>query len=221
MNTLFKGILVLLAAYGGKLSAAPFTYQFQDAVSASSTGIYSASAGQDLVARVVLDNGGTNNINQSWTSTDIVSVAFVVDGVISVTFDPSAPGHDFSFMTDFQSDASGELIAVPTSMGSINFTSQASVTPGTNTSQIGIWFLGGASLAVALSSMSGNLFSNANASASGMASNWQSVSLPAAPRQVPTVPLGALGILGIILAGLASRARSQELPAQAGKFLKQ
>lgn len=71
--------------------------------------------GEPITIAIVLDNGGTTPNSQTWTSTDVVSVTFIMnDAPNTVTTVFSGPGPFDENAGDFVTDADGKLTAVPT-----------------------------------------------------------------------------------------------------------
>ena len=92
--------------------ASPFTVSITDTLDVSDQEEQFFN-GEPITIAIVLDNGGTTPNSQTWTSTDVVSVTFIMNDapntvttVFSGPFDQNAG--------DFVTDADGKLTAVPT-----------------------------------------------------------------------------------------------------------
>ena len=93
--------------------ASPFTVSITDTQDSSNPPQF--FNGEPISIAIVLDNGGTTPNSQTWTSTDVVSVTFIMnDAPNTVTTVFSGPGPFDENAGDFVTDADGKLTAVPT-----------------------------------------------------------------------------------------------------------
>ena len=102
--------------------ASPFTVSITDTL-AKDSDEEQFFGGEPITIAIVLDNGGTTPNSQTWTSTDVVSVTFIMnDAPNTVTTVFSGPGPFDENAGDFVTDADGKLTAVPTAWldGSVN-----------------------------------------------------------------------------------------------------
>jgi hypothetical protein len=92
--------------------ASPFTVSITDTLDVSDQEEQFFN-GEPITIAIVLDNGGTTPNSQTWTSTDVVSVTFIMnDAPNTVTTVFSGPFDENA--GDFVTDADGKLTAVPT-----------------------------------------------------------------------------------------------------------
>ena len=90
--------------------ASPFTVSITDTLDVTEGQFFN---GEPITIAIVLDNGGTTPNSQTWTSTDVVSVTFIMnDAPNTVTTVFSGPFDENA--GDFVTDADGKLTAVPT-----------------------------------------------------------------------------------------------------------
>ncbi|KAA1189944.1 PEP-CTERM sorting domain-containing protein [Pseudohalioglobus sediminis] len=95
--------------------AEPFSVTWTDTLGAPIEPPY--IAGQTVTVTIVLDNGSSDAISQTWTESDIVSVTYLLNnGAIETVFSgsPQLNAGGGSFVTD----GSGALSAVPSAWGS-------------------------------------------------------------------------------------------------------
>ena len=91
--------------------ASPFTVSITDTQDSGNPEQF--FNGEPISIAIVLDNGGTTPNSQTWTSTDVVSVTFIMnDAPNTVTTVFSGPFDENA--GDFVTDADGKLTAVPT-----------------------------------------------------------------------------------------------------------
>lgn len=200
-----KLCVVLLFLSVSSLSlAAPYTATFADTVGGGSD-TPPFNPGEAFTISIVLDNGGSTAISQTWTSGDIVSITFTMNdapNTISTTFSPvvlsSASG---SFVTD----GTGTLTAVPSSWNDFDscncnpgFSTVASTNdPATPTT----FFINGANGVYHNSDevgVSSNSAFMTNVGDNVIAANWSlTASVPATP--VPTLSQWAMILLSLIL----------------------
>ena len=96
--------------------ASPFSYQFASTIAASASILPAGlSVGDSAVITVVLDNGGTSTISQTWTAANLQSVTFNFNngGLLTTFFSPFGGGLS-SDIGDFVTDATGTLLSVMT-----------------------------------------------------------------------------------------------------------
>lgn len=116
-NKLFKHLFILILLCASQVAlAAPFSVTWNSTIGAGSTLPY--IIGESVSITFVLDNGGASTISQTWNAADVVSVTFLINdapNTITTVFDPNS-GDGIDFATgSFQTDASGVLIAAPSS----------------------------------------------------------------------------------------------------------
>jgi PEP-CTERM motif len=136
-NTVFGVcIWVAFSICSGVAQAAPITLAWSDTVSAGSTLVTGVSIGDPFTFSIVVDNGGATTTSQTWTAADFVSASINVDagaytGMANNPVNSSSSGV-------FQTDAGGNVIAVPSSWVAI---------PGNGTDSNGLtdidWFING------------------------------------------------------------------------------
>lgn len=202
----------VLLAMSSIVSSAPFVYNWTDVSSVGSSGSFSGTTGQPFSIVVTLDNGGASNISQTWTISQVVSIAFILNGATLATLDPQHP--DYSSTTSsgsYASDASGDLVLVPTSVSGF-LSSQAPVISATDPDPVFSWFINGANEVYA-SGLGGSISSvfAQNVTGNRVASNWgQGAPAPitppvvATPKAVPVASPFVLGLLGVCMLGLVS-----------------
>ena len=94
--------------------AAPFFVTWTDTLSSSSTAPY--NVGENVVIVVRFDNGGNTTESQTWDSSDILTIRYLFNddpNTITTEFNPAAIDV-FTMSGVFQTDASGQLVQVPT-----------------------------------------------------------------------------------------------------------
>lgn len=117
---IFMSVLYICAASAS--IAAPFTFTWNTTLGTSGTNY---NVGEALIVTMVLDNGGTSTISQTWDINDLVSLTVVLNDAPNVittvfagpAFTPPAPLPDDT-VGSFVTDAGGALIAVPSDWGS-------------------------------------------------------------------------------------------------------
>lgn len=96
--------------------AAPFSVKWNSTLGASTTAPY--IIGESVSITIVLDNGGTSTVSQTWNASDVVSITFLINdapNTITTVFDPNSGDGIDSATGSFQTDSSGVLIAAPSS----------------------------------------------------------------------------------------------------------
>jgi hypothetical protein len=142
LRSINRAILVSLALLGLSISsanAALFQFQYEDIISLSS--IPGLAVGQSVKVTAALDNGGTSNVSQTWTTSDLQSVTWDFNsGGLVTTFNSPWGGSLGGTSGNFATDGTGTLTSVmnswwDSSVGSDFLTSG----PGTPSN----WFLTG------------------------------------------------------------------------------
>ncbi|WP_299772406.1 hypothetical protein [uncultured Pseudoteredinibacter sp.] len=196
--------------------ATQYIYTWSTTTNGGSTGDFSGPAGRPVVVSITLDNGGTTNINQTWTSAQIVEVSFSLSGNILSSMNPSLPGHTLTATPTsiLQSDGAGDLSVMPNSISGA-LASQVSVTPGSDTDPVDEWYINAAN-GIYFSDLRNNDLSVANVIQNNSAASWQqggSVPSPGAPsaaQAVPTFPAFAVFLLSLIIGAAGARAHRRK-----------
>jgi len=117
MNKKLVGLFVgpVFALSASLAHAVPISYVFSETIS-STFGLPGLSAGQMVDITVTLDNGGLNDISQTWTATDLESLTFDFNGgALVTTFNsPFDAGLDSS-VGNFETNGAGMLTSVMSS----------------------------------------------------------------------------------------------------------
>ena len=191
-----KGFALFLAL-SSAVSAAPFTFLYEDTISITSGEFI---AGEVSTITIVADNGGTSILSQTWAVSDIVSITFSMNSApntITTVFSPvSTQPSSESFVTD----GAGILTAVPSALYSFD---PATTVLSTNDPEGGasmVWFINGLN---GVYYNSANLVSTTNVANNIDAAYW-TVTAPAVIPTTPTTPTTpTMSIWGLaILAGL-------------------
>ncbi len=203
MRRLSLGIACLLLTT--QVNAAPYYMTFTSTADNSQFGapyVDNVMAGDSVVVTVVVDNGGSSSLSQTWQASDVVSVTFNFGGGAHITtFDPNGTDGLDSTTGTFTTDASGALTAVPSS-----WTDQTNVNVvSTNSSQTpNAWFL---------NSMNDKYYTDAFNNAVGIPddteninpANWSLSSTPPAAVPGPSAPAIALMLAAAAWWGRRSR----------------
>lgn len=191
----------LLIFFGLSTSAisAQFSYQFSETVSFSS--IAGINVGDNAVITVTLDNGGTTNESQIWTSFDLAIVNFNFgDGALDTTF---FSGFDMGLVDtvgSFSTDAMGNLITAPSNWSDSSITNDVTRNPSAAFVTFS-WFINGGNEIYAEDE---TFISINNVGNIDDASFWTEVG-GAAPVPVPA----AVWLFGSALLGLIGLRRKQ------------
>lgn len=120
--------------------ATPFLFEYNDTVVFSS--VAGVTAGDAAKITVTLDNGNATNISQTWTSADLLSVAFNFNnGALVTTFSSPFDGGLTGGAGDFMTNAAGVLTSVLTSWFDSDVTADFATTSSATEFD---WFLNGA-----------------------------------------------------------------------------
>lgn len=203
---------ILMASFGAM--AAPFTYTWSSTTDGGSSGDFTGAAGRPVVISITLDNGGSTNVNQTWTSSELVSVSYSLSGSALSTIAVTVAGHSLNVAPgDFQSNGAGDLTAMSTSYNG-ELTNQTPVTPGTDTDPVFKWWINTGN-PIYSSDGNTNTIKVNNHTQMNTASNWQrsgSATPPAASNTVtavPSMPMVAFGILGLMLSFFGGRFKTK------------
>ena len=220
-KTYLPSLALVAAASVSQLAAAdPFSMTWTDTLGPSDLPYIT---GESISVTVVVDNGGTDAISQTWSSTDLVSVTYEINNSPITT---EFGGGGLALTTgSFTTDAGGALTAVPSAWG--NFAAAVPVTSSDDpegTTDVR-WVLNGINY-VYRNDSSGNL---ATARAVNPASNitvagWSNpiaiapptpapmppTPTPVAPRAVPTMSAYGLILTALGLLVVARRRLSQD-----------
>ena len=168
--------LLLLPSYA---KADPITFIYNGSVvSEIGGGVNGLTTGDDITLRLIVDNGGTDLISQTWTSSHFVSASLSSSGTYSASYGPGgAP-----VTLDFATDSGGNLIT--TRLDTTTVTS--SDTHGSTTNIRFHGLLG-----------NGAIFDNfggqSNVSAAADPSSWAAVPEPNAFLMLSLIGLGYAG----------------------------
>lgn len=203
---------VITMATSNIANAAEFSVTWNNTITNSP---FPYNVGEAMSVTMVLDNGGTDAVSQTWSSDDLVSVTIQLNnGAITTVFDGS--GLDLT-TGSFVTDASGVLTAVPSAWG--NFTAGMPVTftndPLGNTDIR--WVINGLNYIYSNFSLGFSREARAADPASNIiAANWSNpVALNPAPTPpTGTAPIPTMSVYGLVIMtlGLLVIAR-RKLPA--------
>ena len=128
MKALFSALSVGLAlmVMGTSASAVPVSYRFES-TAALAFGL-PASPGDPVSITVTLDNGGTSDQSQVWTSADLQTVTFDINnGAATASFFSPFDGGLTNNVGSFATDALGNLISAPSNWGDFPVTADFAV----------------------------------------------------------------------------------------------
>ena len=196
--------LIVFFATSLATHAAQFVYQYTDTISATS--VDGLSNGDNAVITLTLDNGGTSNQNQTWTSFDLAIVDFNFgDGAVQTTFFSPFDGGLASGLGSFTTDAAGNLLTVMTSWFDEFVT--ADYTTNISDSDNYLWYLNGINGVFFFDNLSADVSDGLNLS------NVEDILDPNAWTEVTNpVPVpAAVWLFGSALVGLVSLRRRQQI----------
>lgn len=163
------------------------------------------SLGDRFKVVIVMDNGGSTLLNQTWSADNVVSVTFDFnDGAHKTVFDPNGGNGFSSSIGSFVTDGSGQLTSVPADWGDWSNVNVVS----TNSTQTPYeWYLNSANDKYFTNNFAfgvGLLIANE----SSFASNW-TISIASSPAAIPEPSSLAVFGIGMCVAGIrAARRRS-------------
>lgn len=203
-------VSAIILGFSNTAIAAPFSVTWNTTMDAGSDAPY--IPGEALSVTIVLDNGGTDAISQTWGVADLVSVTYEINnGAITTVF-----GNTGLNLTSgsFVTDASGVLTAVPSAWG--NFSAPIPVI-STNDPRGPAnlrWVLNGINYVYAAFApfASANSVAPANNILPGFWTNPVALNpapTPGAPAAIPTLSAYGLGLMALALMLIARR----KLPA--------
>ena len=171
--------------------ASPFSYQFASTIAASASILPAGlSVGDSAVITVVLGNGGTSTISQTWTAANLQSVTFNFNnGGLLTTLSSPFSGGLFSASGNFVTNGTGALTSVMTNWGDITITTDYT----TNGATPVFWFVNG--LNNVYSDIAGHAVNINNVGDMLTAANWRLA--PAAVPEPSSLLLLGAGSLGL------------------------
>jgi hypothetical protein len=114
-NAAFLVLLALLFTHTA--SADPYTLTFTSTVTDSGSLPAGVNVGDSFEMFVVVDNGGSTEINQTWGYADILSVDFSINGGSYTANFPGATFIPFDTVGDIQTDGAGMVTSSVTEWG--------------------------------------------------------------------------------------------------------
>lgn len=158
------------------------------------------SLGDQFKVVIVMDNGGSTLLNQTWSAANVVSVTFDFNnGAHKTVFDPNGGNGFSSSIGSFVTDGSGQLTSVPANWGDWNNVNVVS----TNSTQTPYeWYLNSANDKYFTNGFTfgvGLLIKNENT----IASNWTISSAAAIPEPSSLAVFG----IGMCVAGVRTARR--------------
>jgi hypothetical protein len=158
------------------------------------------SLGDQFKVVIVMDNGGSTLLNQTWSAANVVSVTFDFNnGAHKTVFDPNGGDGFSSSIGSFVTDGSGQLTSVPANWGDWNNVNVVS----TNSTQTPYeWYLNSANDKYFTNGFTfgvGLLIKNENT----IASNWTISSAAAIPEPSSLAVFG----IGMCVAGVRTARR--------------
>jgi hypothetical protein len=172
-------------------NAALFQYQYVNTI--SDTSIAGLTVGDSAKITVALDNGGTSNISQTWTSSSLQAVTFDFNnGGLKTTFYSPWGGSLSNGLGIFATDGTGTLTSVMDAWQDIinispDYTSNSSATPL-------YWYLNGLN---EIYGSDAGFINLSRVSSMVTASNWAPVSAVPVPAAVWLFGTALIGLVGI------------------------
>ena len=196
--------VAVMAVMAGQSQAAVVSATFLSTANNSEINdpyVDNVSLGDQFKVVIAMDNGGSTLFNQTWNSSDVLSVTFEFNnGAHKTVFNPN--GGD-GFSTDvgsFVTNGSGQLSSVPSSWTD---SSNVNVVSTNSTQTPNAWFLNDQN-----SKYYTNSFSRAvglqNANENTIASNW---TISSSPTAIPEPSSLAVFGIGMCVAGVRTARR--------------
>lgn len=163
--------------------------------------VSNVSFGDQFKVVIVMDNGGSTLLNQTWSAVNVVSVTFDFNnGAHKTVFDPNGGNGLSQSLGSFVTDGSGQLTSVPLWFDEDDLNVVSTNSTQTPTS----WYINSFNNKYYAGGSVGLLVANENT----IASNW-TISIASSPAAIPEPSSLAVFGIGMCVAGIrAARRRS-------------